>query len=445
MSILPLYGLILEIQYNDWKFIFSKNENSIIINAQKSKVYKIFEKRLTLNEFLEYNLNLNNSINNLIEELNILFLENKVKIKEEEDYLKLTFESNQINNELILINKENIDSFLLLEYIKLNNNIQLNDKEKSSLNKEINYQNLKLKKLKKKLIINCNPKKIKAHDSFISLISIFPSGNLISVSCDLSIKIWDNNIKLLQNIQKAHLNWIYYVDIKDNKTFVTSSVDRSIKIWEKKENEFQLFLNIENAHNSYITKTIFNKMNNNIISCSGDEKIKIWEIKNNNSFQNLTTLDYGYGLYSILLLNDINLLISSGKSGTKFYNLNNLELICYIKEAKCGNWNCLSRIDNNRLIMGESVIIYIVLINEKKIIEEININFKCSTVYVLENYNLFLCGGNSTNFLIYSTDNYNCIQIINNAHENFINGFLLINNYLLLSYSDDCTIRIWEI
>ena len=120
MSILPLYGLILEIQYNDWKFIFSKNENSIIINAQKSKVYKIFEKRLTLNEFLEYNLNLNNSINNLIEELNILFLENKVKIKEEEDYLKLIFESNQINNELILINKENIDSFLLLEYIKLN-------------------------------------------------------------------------------------------------------------------------------------------------------------------------------------------------------------------------------------------------------------------------------------------------------------------------------------
>ena len=150
MSILPLYGLILEIKYNDWKFIFSKNENSIIINAQKSKVYKIFEKRLTLNEFLEYNLNLNNSINNLIEELNILFLENKVKIKEEEDYLKLTFESNQINNELILINKENIDSFLLLEYIKLNNNMQLNDKEKSSLNKEINYQNLKLKKLKKK-------------------------------------------------------------------------------------------------------------------------------------------------------------------------------------------------------------------------------------------------------------------------------------------------------
>ena len=136
MSILPFNGLILEIKYNDWKFIFSKNENSIIINAQKSKVYKIFEKRLTLNEFLEYNLNLNNSINNLIEELNILFLENKVKIKEEEDYLKLTFESNQINNELILINKENIDSFLLLEYIKLNNNIQLNDKEKSFLNKK---------------------------------------------------------------------------------------------------------------------------------------------------------------------------------------------------------------------------------------------------------------------------------------------------------------------
>ena len=53
--------------------------------------------------------------------------------------------------------------------------------------------------------------------------------------------------------------------------------------------------------------------------------------------------------------------------------------------------------------MGESLSIYIVLINEKKVIKKINIDFKCSTVYVLKNYNIFLCGGNSKNFLIYST------------------------------------------
>ena len=48
---------------------------------------------------------------------------------------------------------------------------------------------------------------------------------------------------------------------------------------EKKENKFQLFLNIKKTHNSYIKKTIFNNMNDNIISFSGDGKIKIWELK----------------------------------------------------------------------------------------------------------------------------------------------------------------------
>ena len=84
---------------------------------------------------------------------------------------------------------------------------------------------------------------------------------------------------------------------------------------EKKENIFQLFLNIKNAHDSYITKIIFNNMNDNIISCSRVEKIIIWEIKDNKTYQNITTLNFGYGLFSILLLYDKNLLISSGKIG----------------------------------------------------------------------------------------------------------------------------------
>ena len=54
-----------------------------------------------------------------------MFLQNKIKLKEDNDYLKLSFENNK---ELILYNKENIDSFILLEYIKLNKQ-KLNEKE----------------------------------------------------------------------------------------------------------------------------------------------------------------------------------------------------------------------------------------------------------------------------------------------------------------------------
>jgi len=61
-----------------------------------------------------YSLNSNISKNNLLEKFNTLFLQNKIKLKEDNDYLKLSFKNNK---ELILYNKENIDSFILLESI----------------------------------------------------------------------------------------------------------------------------------------------------------------------------------------------------------------------------------------------------------------------------------------------------------------------------------------
>ena len=61
-----------------------------------------------------YRLNSNISKNNLLEKFNTLFLQNKIKLKEDNDYLKLSFKNNK---ELILYNKENIDSFILLESI----------------------------------------------------------------------------------------------------------------------------------------------------------------------------------------------------------------------------------------------------------------------------------------------------------------------------------------
>ena len=61
-----------------------------------------------------YSLNSNISKNNLLEKFNTLFLQNKIKLKEDNDYLKLSFKNNK---ELILYNKENIDSFILLECI----------------------------------------------------------------------------------------------------------------------------------------------------------------------------------------------------------------------------------------------------------------------------------------------------------------------------------------
>ena len=75
---------------------------------------------------------------------------------------------------------------------------------------------------------------IQPHYDTVHSISIFPSGNIISVSYDKSIKIYDSKFNNLQEIPNAHDNFINYVYIKDEYNFVTCSWDNNIKTWKKK-------------------------------------------------------------------------------------------------------------------------------------------------------------------------------------------------------------------
>ena len=84
-------------------------------------------------------------------------------------------------------------------------------------------------------------KLIKTHNENITSLSIFPSANLISVSSDKSIKIFDINLNVLQNIQNTHDDWILYVDIKDENNIITCSFDKNIIIWiNNNKNQFKI-------------------------------------------------------------------------------------------------------------------------------------------------------------------------------------------------------------
>ncbi len=63
-----------------------------------------------------------------------------------------------------------------------------------------------------------------------------------------------------------------------------------------------------------------------------------------------------------------NLLISTGRDGTKFFNCLNYENIFNINEASCNINNALQKIDKDRIIVGGGFdgIIKIISISEKK-------------------------------------------------------------------------------
>ena len=212
----------------------------------------------------------------------------------------------------------------------------------------------KIKDKHKIQLKSCNLKNITSihcHNNCITSVSIFPSGNIISTSYDQSIIIYDIFFKILQYIQNAHHYCINYVEIKDENNFITCSFDKSIILWIKNNNEFKINKIIKNAHDDAIIKVIYCS-NNNLISCSYDKTIKIW--KENNNYENIKILNHSDKITSLLLLEDKNILISSGLDGTKLWNyneINNINLIKEFKETYCG-WNQgLCRLNHDIIIV----------------------------------------------------------------------------------------------
>ena len=287
-------------------------------------------------------------------------------------------------------------------------------------------------------------KTIKAHNNWINSIKLFPSGNIISVSNDKSIKIYDFNLKLLQSIKNAHDDYITSLDIKDENNFVTCSWDHNIKTWIKTKNKFKLNQILKNTHSDWINQVQY-YLNENLISCSNDCTIKIWE-ENNKKYQIQTILNVSDWVGSILILEDKNILITSGYDGTKFWNINNFELIINFSNINCGYKNALKRIDEDRIIVGgdDDEIMIIISIKERKIIKQIQNGFKCWGICIIEELGLFLIGGVSKDIKIYRSDNYECITIIKDAHNDNILGISQLNNGLILSYGKDKIIKVWS-
>ena len=289
---------------------------------------------------------------------------------------------------------------------------------------------------------------IKAHDSWIRDVEIFPSGKIVSVSSDLSIKIYDNNFKVLQIIENAHTKDVVYVNIKDENNFVTSACDGTIYTWIKKNNKFKINQKINQAHEKPIWKVIYSS-NGNIISCSDDKLIKIWENSNyENEYRCIITLKHKNNIGSILLLEDKNLLISSGLDGTKFWNNQNYSLIKSIENANSCSRNNLITLDDDRLFVGggwnESKI-KIISISQKNIIKEIENNFTCFAVCVLKEKGIFVTGGESNDINVFRSDNYNLILTFKNAHYDNIYGIIQLKNGNIVSFSGDTNINIWSI
>ncbi len=393
---------------------------------------KINERKIFLKSFHQYQIQVKRNLNSI-----------KISVQNNLNLFQLKYNFEYLNK--LFIDEKEIESIIeLISIIIEHNNIHIQE----------NQNNLKLTLISNffkkpvELILNKQLpklkmiKSIKSHKDIISSVSIFPSGNIISVSIDKSIKIYDNKYNILQHIKNAHTDSITYVEIKDENNFITCSDDKYIKTWIKIENKYKINKIIKNAHNDQINKVIYYS-NKNLISCSWDNTVKIWEEKDDN-YQLIATLNHSDIVWSILFLKDKNILISSGNFGSNLWNFNNFELIKHIKDVKCRLWNSLARIDENRIIIGGYKSLNIISLFKKIKIKEIKIPFDCFGIKIIEDKKIFFVGGESKDILIFRNDNYECIQIIKNAHDSDIGGFVELKNNYICSFSNDNSIKVWS-
>lgn len=299
------------------------------------------------------------------------------------------------------------------------------------MNEENNELNILLENIK---TINTSEKDIRS-------MSIFPSGNLLSISGTNSIKIYDLNFNLLQNIIPKNREWICYSDIKDENNFLVSS-DKNIVLYTKNEGKFTINKIIKTNHKNIVLKVSF-LPNGNIISASVDNTIKIYEEKNDKEYQNVITIVNLKIIRSFMLLEDKKILVTSGDDGTKFWNYNNYEEINSFNNVICGFWNSIIRIDDNKILIGGRSSFNIILLNEKKVIEIQN-KFHCNGICDVKNKDILIVVG-GIDIKIYNNKNYQCLRRIQDISITSNNGVIELKNGLIVTYTASGIIKIWEI
>ena len=234
--------------FKEWKINLIRDFDLMIVHIEND--FKIYESSFQLKQLKEFSLlSKNNSIEEIIKFLLNYIDKNKIEIIEKENLLNLKFLSDELNisNFELRINKKNILCEEIIEkLIKEIKNLRKENEELELriINLENNENEKENKNEESEEIIDYNIEKIKsinAHSESIKSVQIFPSGNIISVSKDKSIKIYDNKFNIIQNISNAHEESITYVSIKDENNFVTCSSDQNIKIWNKMKNNLKTF------------------------------------------------------------------------------------------------------------------------------------------------------------------------------------------------------------
>ena len=362
----------------------------------------------------------------------IKYLEEKIKFLENENKLQKDYIKSL--NEQILLLKEKL-------HIKIENTSPINQTT------EIKTPNIKYISEREPIHFMS-----KHHANYIYCIAILKNKRLVSGGYDAKIIVYDKSYTHPDLEINEHSAAVTSLFVASNGNLISSSCDKTLKIFKIEENNNKSGLNL----NYYLLQTINTTHSNNIIhvkelssnklvSCSLDTQLNFYSLQNN-IYSKEITIDVPKSVYDFIeVLNDQ--LVISLPDSLKLFNIKNRNFIKELKEIYCHrDWvnNCLCLLKQNYLVVCGNNYLYVVDLVQFKLLNKINTGSNNISLCFWSD-RLFV-GTSNGMIQEYKVDGMNLSKISfkEKCHQNNIWQILIDEEGNLISCSNDNYIKIWN-
>ena len=192
---------------------------------------------------------------------------------------------------------------------------------------------------------------IKEHNWGVTCLIQLNSGELVSCSCDNTIKLYniiENEYKVIQtlNEHKAQVNKI--IELK-NKKLASCSWDESIIFYNKVNNEYKKDYSIStNGTNGPIIQT----KDNEICYYESNKTICFYDFIKRNNIMKLNNISVTGCIFDSLLMISKDLLVITGKNKISIINVNSYDLIKRINVDNSG-WIVACMLNKDMILTGD--------------------------------------------------------------------------------------------
>ena len=365
----------------------------------------------------------------------------KEKIKYLEEKIKFLENENKLQKDLITSLHEQI--------ILLKEKLQMKPESANKINQNSSINTINFKNISEREPIHFMSKH---HANYIYCIAILKNKRLVSGGYDTKIIIYDKNYTHPELEIKEHSDAVTSLIVASNGNLISSSCDKTLKIFKIEESTNKTGLSL----NYFLLQTINTTHSNNIIhvrelssnklvSCSLDTQLNFY-LPQNNNYSLEITIDVPKAVYDFLeVLNDQ--LVVSFADSLHLFSLKNRKFIKELKEISCYPDcvnDCLCLLKQNHLVVCGNGYLYVVDLIQFKLLNKINTNSNNISLCYW-NDRLFV-GTNNGMIQEYKVDDMNLSKISfkEKCHQNWIWQLLLDDEGNLISCSHDNYIKIWK-